>query len=164
MEKLLYTDAGMFALWNKNSYKNIDEYDKWEELFLEDETIIKEIEKESFVPIYFHRDGTFKFKINLEEELSDLEKEYMFSKSDTYIINTDGGLVLSGIEFISNNYSEDEVLSINIEKGLYEVRLFLIEWDKEPVKEDLPDCIIKINKIVNKSDNYSNKLDSFKEI
>ena len=164
MEKLLYTDAGMFALWNKNSYINIDEYDKWEELFLEDETIIKEIEKESFVPIYFHRDGTFKFKVNLEEELSDLEKEYMFSKSETYIINTDGGLVLSGIEFISNNYSEDEVLSINIEKGLYEVRLFLIEWDKEPVKEDLPDCIIKINKIVNKSDNYSNKLDSFKEI
>ena len=164
MEKLLYTDAGMFALWNKNSYKNIDEYDKWEELFLEDETIIKEIEKESFVPINFHSDGTFKFKVNLEEELSNLEKEYMFSKSDTYIINTDGGLVLSGIEFISNNYSEDEVLNINIEKGLYEVRLFLIEWDKEPVKEDLPDCIIKINKIVNKSDNYSNKLDSFKEI
>ncbi len=164
IEKLLYTDCGMFALWDKNNYRNIDSYEEWEGLFLEDETIINEIKKERFVPIYFHADGTFKFKINLEKELTKEENEYKFSESEKYIINTDGVLNVSGIENISGNYLDSDVLSLKLEKGFYEVRLFLIEWDKEPVKEELPDCIIELKKLDNNNGNYSNKLDSFSRI
>ena len=35
----LFTNSGMWALWDYETYKDVDDYDKWEPLFCEDEDI-----------------------------------------------------------------------------------------------------------------------------
>lgn len=49
-KKDLTTASGMWGLWDYDTYKHIDDYDKWDSLFCEDEDIIKQIESHYFVP------------------------------------------------------------------------------------------------------------------
>ena len=66
----LHTASGMWGLWNYNAYKHIDDYDKWEPLFCEDEDIVKQIESHNFVPIYIFEDGCRSFTVRVDDGLS----------------------------------------------------------------------------------------------
>ena len=48
-KKDLHTASGMWGLWNYDTYKHIDDYDKWEPLFCEDEDIVKQIKRRLLV-------------------------------------------------------------------------------------------------------------------
>lgn len=47
----LDTASGMWALWDYDTYKNVNSYEEWEPLFCEDQDIEKQISKHAFVPI-----------------------------------------------------------------------------------------------------------------
>ena len=55
----------MWALWNYEAYQNVNDYEKWEPLFCEDEDIKKQIEKKVFVPIYIFEDGCRAFSLKI---------------------------------------------------------------------------------------------------
>lgn len=83
-KKELGTASGMWGLWNYDTYKHIDDYDKWDRLFCEDEDIVKQIESQYFVPIYIFEDGCRSFTIRIDEEISEREKKYICVQSEGY--------------------------------------------------------------------------------
>lgn len=172
IEKAIYTSCGMWMLWDYEEYKNIDSYDQWENIFLEDEDIIKQIDKEKVVPINIHCDGCFQFRVKINEELNDREKQYIVNKSDEYLLDTSGCIILSGLENIYNDVKESESIKIELEQGKYTIAVCLIEWDKEPgmVLEDgnpapnaLPDFIILVHNEKNNNKSYRKSIETFNE-
>ena len=67
-KKDLNTASGMWGLWNYDTYKHIDDYDKWYVLFCEDEDIIKQVESHFFVPVYIFEDGCRSFTVRIDED------------------------------------------------------------------------------------------------
>ena len=172
LEKTLSTGCGMWALWDYEEYKNITSYEEWENLFLSDNDIIKQISNSKFVPIYIHTDGIFQFRVKINEQLSEREQKYVIATSEEYLIKTEGRLYLSGIEYIGNEVKEDEGIRLNLKSDSYSVKIHIIEWDKEPGMrledgsasiEALPDFTILINKENKANKKYRQKLDTFDE-
>ena len=171
-EKAIYTGSGMWILWDYEQYKGIDSYDDWEPVFLEDEDIEKQIEIAKAVPINIHSDGCFQFRIKVNEELDERESKYVCVKSEEYRLVTDGVIVLSGLENIYGNVTEDECIKVKVEKGGYSVTVYLIEWAAEPgmKKEDgspmpdaLPDFIVLIQDERTVGKEYRKAVDTFDE-
>lgn len=131
-KKNLETDSGMWALWDYKAYKNIDAYEKWEPLFCEDESIKKQIEQKSFVPIYIFEDGCRAFTLKINGELTEREQKYCCVRSEEYLFYSDGKAVLSGIDHIDAGVTEDEAIVFDIPKGYYSVSVYLLSWDEEP--------------------------------
>ncbi|MBR1737361.1 MAG: hypothetical protein IJ736_10165, partial [Firmicutes bacterium] len=164
--------SGMFALWDHETYKHIDDYDKWEPLFVEDEDIEKQIKNNAFVPAYFHQDGCFGFELKIDEDLSDRERKYIIVQSEEYLFRSSGKAVLSGIDYIDSNVSPDEAIIIDIPEGFYSVKVYLIAWDDEPgaylengdVSPDaLPDCIVVVKSDADRGKVYRTKVNTFSE-
>lgn len=173
MEKLrkkIYTMAGMWSLWDFKQYNNINSYEEWENLFLNDKDIVKQIELSKFVPIYLHTDGSYLFEVKINEKLTERENKYVVKKSQKYLLKSDGEVILSGIEFISNSVNEDEVIKVNLDNGFYSVEIYLIAWDAEPnmkledgcaSSDALPDIIIGINKVEENNETYRKSIETF---
>ena len=171
-QKELNTMSGMWAVWDYEAYKFVDDYDKWEPLFCEDEDIIKQIDKNTFVPIYVHEDGIRAFDVKIDEDLNEREKKYIITKSEPYLLNSTGRVHISGIECIASNVRTDEAITVELEKGCYSVQIYLIAWDDEPEAflsngevspNALPDFIVVIKSNPDMDYNYRKELETFVE-
>ena len=79
-------------------------------------------------------------------------------------------MVLSGLENIYGNVTEEECIKVELEKGDYSVAVYLIEWDAEPgmKTEDgspapgaLPDFVVLIQKEKSIGKAYRKSVDTF---
>ena len=170
--KDLATDCGMWGLWDSEAYKSIDNYDKWEPLFVEDEDIQKQVESTSFIPIYIHSDGVCSFEVKIDGSLSEREKKYICVSSEKYLFHSSGKAYLSGIDNIGFTFNENEVLELPLAEGYYAVTVHLISWDEEPgaylengeISPDaLPDFIVIIESGAAPDGAYRKNIETFDE-
>lgn len=171
IKKNLTTDCGMFGIWDKKYFEKITSYEEWENEFIENEDIEKNIEQSTFVPIYIHTDGTFQFKVKYEGNLDEREEKNIINKSKEYLFKTEGESYLSGIEYIESNVDKDRCLKLDLEKGIYSIQMNTIAWDNEPdaflpngdVSENaLSDCVVIIKKIDKIDKDYKKDVETFK--
>ena len=170
--KNLITDSGMFAVWDYSTYAQIDDYDKWEPLFVEDKDIETQIKNASFTPVYFHQDGFFGFILKIDEELDERESKYIIVKSDEYLFHANGKTVLSGIDYIDSKVRSDEAIIVDLPEGYYSIKVYLIAWDEEPgaflengdtSPNALPDCIVVVRSNADKNKPYRMSVNTFSE-
>lgn len=168
----LCTDSGMWALWDYETYKDIDDYDKWEPLFCEDTDIENQIKRKTFVPINIEEDGCCSFTLKIDEELSDREQKYVCVKSDEYLFQSRGRAVLSGIEYIERDIKPEQVMIIGLPEGVYSVQVYLISWNEEPDAyldtgdvnpEALSDFVVLIKSKADSEKTYRIKVNTFSE-
>lgn len=168
----LATGSGMWALWDYETYKNVDDYEKWEPLFCEDEDIKKQIQKKAFVPIYIFEDGCRSFTLKVDCELSEREKKYSCVQSEEYLFYSNGKAVLSGIENIDAEVKENEAIIFDLPKGYYSVSIYLIDWDKEPgaylengnvSPNALSDFVILLKSNADESKLYRQRINTFSQ-
>ncbi|MBQ5734906.1 MAG: hypothetical protein IIV51_05940 [Lachnospiraceae bacterium] len=171
-KKDLNTSSGMWGLWNYNTYKHIDDYDKWEPLFCEDEDIVKQIESHNFVPVYIFEDGCRSFTIRVDEELSEREKRYVCVQSEEYLLKSTGKIVVSGIDEINKELSPNNVIELDMQEGYYSVKIFLLAWDEEPgaylengeINPDaLSDFVVVVKSNADLKGEYRTKINTFSE-
>ncbi len=171
-EKMINTYSGMWALWDYENYKNIFDEEEWGNKFINDDDILKEISTSKFVPIYAHINGSRQFKIKVNESLDDREKQYVIATSKPYLLDTNGLVILSGIENILGDVSDQEAIKINVQKGKYEVIAYIIAWDKEPnmkladgtiSSNALPDFVICMNTIDEENKQFCKSPETFEE-
>lgn len=171
-KKNLTTGSGMWGLWDYETYKEVDDYEKWEPLFCEDEDIQKQIEKKAFVPVYIFEDGCRSFTLKIDCGLSEREEQYVCVKSEKYLFYSNGKSILSGIDCINTNVAEDEAIIFDIPKGFYEVSIFLLSWDEEPGAylengsvnpNALSDFVVVLKSNANEKESYRQKINTFSE-
>ena len=171
-KKDLHTASGMWGLWNYNTYKHIDDYDKWETLFCENEDIVKQIESHNFVPVYIFEDGCRSFTIRVDEELSEREKRYVCVQSEKYLLKSTGKVVVSGIDEINQKLSSNNVIEMDLREGYYSVKVYLLAWDEEPgaylengeISSDaLSDFVVVIKSNANLEREYRTRINTFSE-
>lgn len=168
----LHTASGMWGLWNYDTYKHIDDYDKWEPLFCEDEDIVKQIESHNFVPIYIFEDGCMSFTVRVDEELSEREKTYICVQSEEYLLKSTGKVIVSGIDKIEKDINSDKVIELDLPEGYYSVKVYIIAWDEEPgayldngdISPDaLSDFVVIIKSNANLESGYRTRINTFSE-
>lgn len=168
----LYTASGMWGLWNYDTYKHIDDYNKWDSLFCEDEDIVKQIESHYFVPVNIFEDGCRSFTVRIDEEISEREKQYICVQSEEYLLKSTGKVIVSGIDKIDQNIRTDRVMELDLPEGYYSVKIYLIAWDEEPgayldnseISPDaLSDFVIVIKSGVDSERGYRTKINTFSE-
>lgn len=171
-KKNLTTGSGMWGLWDYETYKEVDDYEKWEPLFCEDEDIQKQIEKKAFVPVYIFEDGCRSFTLKIDCGLSEREKAFVCVKSEKYLFYSNGKSILSGIDCINTNVAEDEAIIFDIPKGFYEVSIFLLSWDDEPGAylengsvnpNALSDFVVVLKSNANEKESYRQRINTFSE-
>lgn len=171
-KKDLNTASGMWGIWNYNTYKHIDNYDKWEPLFCEDEDIVNQIESRYFVPINIMEDGSCSFTIRIDEQMSDREQKYVCVQSEEYLLKSTGRVIVSGIEKITEKIDSDNVIELNLPEGYYSVKIYLISWDEEPgayledgkvSPEALSDFVVLIKSGANPEREYRTRINTFSE-
>lgn len=170
-KKELSTMSGMWALWDYETYKDVNDYDKWEPLFCDDEDILRQIMQNSFVPVYISEDGCRSFVLKVDEELNEREKQYTVASSDEYFFHSNGKVVLSGIDSIDTNINND-VMEINLPEGNYSVSVYLLAWDEElgaylengeVSPNALPDFVLIVNSNADSNKEYRKRIDTFSE-
>lgn len=168
----LHTASGMWGLWDYDTYKHIDDYDKWEPLFCEDEDIVKQIECHSFVPIYIFEDGCMSFTVRVDEELSEREKTYICVQSEEYLLKSTGKIIVSGIDKIEKDINSEKVMELDLPEGYYSVKVYIIAWNEEPgayldngdVSPDaLSDFVVIIKSNANLESEYRTRINTFSE-
>ncbi len=173
MVQALATDSGMWGLWDYSEYQNIDSYDEWEPLFCEDETILSQIAKEKFVPIYIHSDGCLQFQVQIDLPLNDREKKCLIAQSQPYLFSSSGKAVLSGIEAIGKNVSPQRGLLFDLPAGKYAVTVSMLNWHKEtgtvqedgkPAPNTLPDFIVSISSDAKEDMRYRQDVETFDDL
>lgn len=170
MDKSLFTHRGMWTLWDYEHFKNITSIEEFENTFKNLEDIEKHVKLNKFVPIHVHTNGEFQFRVKINEKLDKREKKYVSANSGVYLFEASGKTYLSGIELIDNIVFENEVIELDLEKGLYEVEINLVEWDKEPgmrledgssAPDALPDFIVEIRSVDKLKKKYKTSVDTF---
>lgn len=168
----LLTNSGMWALWDYETYRSVDEFDKWEPLFCEDGDIAKQIEKKAFVPICIFEDGCRNFTVKIDEELSERERNYICVKSEAYIFHSNGRVILSGIDDINTAVTAKEAILMDLPEGYYSVSVYLLSWDEEPgayledekVSPDaLSDFVVLLRSNADKAGTYRKRINTFSE-
>lgn len=168
----LNTDSGMWGLWDYETYRDVDDYDKWDSLFCEDVDIEEQIKRNTFVPINIQEDGCYSFTVRIDEELSDREKKYICVKSDEYLFKSSGKTILSGIENIDTNVKADDAIIIDLLEGFYSVQVYLISWDEElgayldngDINPDaLSDFVVLVKSKAEKEKSYRLEINTFSE-
>lgn len=171
-KKELAADCGMWGLWSFDAYGYIDDYDKWDKLFCEDEDIEKQVLTGSFVPFYIHSDGVCSFVVKVDEPLSERESKFVCVKSEKYLFRAKGKTFLSGTENIGEDADDESCLAIDLPEGNYAVTAHLISWDEEPgaylengeVSPDaLPDFVILIESGASPDGEYRQSVETFEE-
>lgn len=171
----LQTDAGMFGMWDYEYYDSIVTYRDWEKYFLQEKSILQQIDAARFVPINIQSDGGFGFEARLGDEtgeatLTQREEKYLVVSSETYLIKINSMVCFSGIEHVNKKIDSSNVGKYNIGKGDYEVVIHLIDWvsepgmqkkDLKPKKGALPDFVILIHQIKKLKRNYCKDINTF---
>lgn len=172
LKKVLYTNSGMFGLWDHRNFTSIVDYDSWENELLEDKDLVDKIISGTFAPININSDGAFEFEIRIGStaKLNPRELNYLIVSSEPYLFASSGSLNASGIEFIEKEPSE-EIISLDVPSGHYQMIVNLIAWDEEPgmtnEKGDpasgaLPDFIVLVQPVNDRMPNYyRTKLETF---
>lgn len=172
LKKDINTSSGMWALWDYETYKQIDSYEKWEPFFCEDEDIERQIENNSLVPINIFEDGCRSFVLKIDEELSEREKTYTCVKSEEYIFYSNGKVVLSGIDAINTSVTGEEAIVVDLPEGFYSSTVFLLAWDEEPgayckngeiSPNALPDFVVVLKSNAEENKVYRKKINTFSE-
>ena len=169
------TDAGMLALWDRQNFQAITDYETWEPELLEDEDIQRHILAGAYVPLYIHSDGAFGCEVRVGDTsapavLSTREQEYRFMTSQPYLFRSPGEAYLSGIEHVEGEPGQS-VGRVTVAPGNYAVTVSMLEWDKEPgakgedgqpVADALPDFLVLLN-LVTGQEEFRTKVDTFDE-
>ena len=170
--KNIATGCGMWALWDFETYKAIDDYDKWEPLFCEDEDIQKQVETSNFVPVYIHSDGVCSFEVKIDGSLSEREQKYVCVSSEKYLLHSNGKVFLSGIDDIGGSVSESGAIALPLEAGYYAVTVHLLSWNEEPgayledgsvSPDSLPDFVVIIESGAAPDGEYRKTIETFDE-
>ncbi len=155
VRQLCMTDAGMFCLWDLDSFKDVVDYNSWSGRLESDESILDEIRKGTFVPINAGADGASEVLIRFDEQLTERETTYRLVGSQPYLFVASGVACVSGIEHVDSTTANDStsVGIIQLSPGKYDVTIHLIGWDEEPgmklesggpAEGALPDFIVTI--------------------
>lgn len=169
-DKSISTDCGMWALWDYAAYEAVDSFDLWQENFCEDEDISRQIRQATFVPVNIRTDGCFAFQIKVDEPLNEREREYLTAASEEYLFQTQGKIVLSGLENVTGVYRPSAAITKTVPAGSYAVRVFLIDWEQEPgsrIDEEtpsenaLPDFIVSLTSGADTHRRYRTDLETF---
>jgi hypothetical protein len=155
----LGTDAGMFALWDREAFPGVVDYDTWEAELLENEDMRRHIRAGHLVPVGTRSDGAFGFAVRVGSAdapaaLGDRERRYLAVSSEPYRVRSPGRLYLSGIEYIHAEPEAASVMAVDVPPGPCAVTVHLLDWDEEPGMTDeagrptpdaLPDFLVLVN-------------------
>jgi hypothetical protein len=165
------TDSGMLCLWQSAAFASIHDYDSWEEELLEDEDIIRHIQRGELVPINIRSDGSFEVEIRMgeKEALNEREKRHLLVSSMPYLFRSTGQLHVSGLEHVTAKPGSG-VGSLQLKPGDYAVTIHLISWDEEPGSKDeqgkpkpdaLPDFVVLLEPTSQKDRTYRTAVETF---
>ncbi|MBQ0065373.1 MAG: hypothetical protein KBT48_06380 [Firmicutes bacterium] len=150
----------------------MDDYDKWEPLFCEDEDILKQIQKKTFVPFTIFEDGTRTFSVRIDDKLTEKEDKYKIVHSEKYLFQTQGKAILSGIEYIDKKVEEKESIILDLQPGTYEVEVYLLAWDEDPQAflpngqispKALSDFVVLVHSKTDPNKKYRERVNTFSE-
>lgn len=152
----LRTDAGMFGIWQPESFEAVTSLEDWHETVSEDAAITAHIQSGVFVPINIGADGAFQFIARGLEgpgtSLSEREVRYLAVSSEPYRLISRGSVALGPLEAVGA-YMGLEAVRLPAGAGQYLVVVHLIDWsaepgsstpDGEPSLNALPDFVIEI--------------------
>jgi hypothetical protein len=173
-QRALITDAGMFALWDREAFLGAVDYDSWEAELVEDEDIQRHIHAGHLVPIGIHSDGAFGFaarvgSVDAPAVPSERERRYLTVSSEPYRVRSPGRLHLSGIEHIHAEPEAASVMALDVPAGDWAVTVHLLEWDSEPGMKDaqgrptpdaLPDFLVLLNPAT-RTEGFRQSVDTF---
>ena len=154
---VLATDAGMLGLWSPTSFREVIDYETWEDALLEDEDVSRHIAAGAFVPVNIGSDGAFQLAARIGSthepaELTERERRYLLVSSSSYLFVSTGAAVISGMEHVQAD--PDVGLKIPLPAGRWSVTVALLDWADEPGSKDdharptataLPDFTLLIN-------------------
>jgi hypothetical protein len=155
-EQALRTDAGMFGVWQPESFEAVTSLDGWHEAVSEDAAIVTHIQNGAFVPINIGADGAFQFTVRVLEgagtSLNEREGRYVAVSSDPYLLISQGSVLLGPLEAVGS-FAGIETLRVPVASGRHLVVVHLIDWnaepgsmtpDGEPGPNALPDFIVEL--------------------
>lgn len=144
----LMTDSGLHLIWDRAYFSAVRDYDTWAKELEEDEPVRRHIAAAHIVPIDIHSDGAFTFEVRAESAsmppLSEDEKRRTLVRSEPYRFACLGHLDVSGIEHVHAD-GGNQVASIELPSGMYDVVVHLMNYDDIPQRADEhPDFIITV--------------------
>lgn len=112
VRETLKTGLGMFAIWNRQDFAEIFDYDTWKSAIGDDKAIRRHAAKGTLVPIPVQVPGAYTFEIRVgssdsPSELTPAEHRSVTDSSEPYRFRSLGGLNLSSIEAIGSEVGND---------------------------------------------------------
>lgn len=150
LSTLATTGAGLCALWDPSRFTDVVELEQWEDLFCEDESIVRLITEGAFVPLNIGGDGAFQVAVRTES-LTARERNVLAATSQPYQLITQGRMQLGGLEEIGSCVGG--ATEFAFDAGIYSVIVHLIDSgadaasvdaDGKLTAEALPDFIVTI--------------------
>ena len=146
-----HTDAGMLAVWDAATFRDVDGYDAWERRV--EDRLAEAIRAGELVPVNIGSDGAYGVRlVTSADGLTDRETIYEVVTSEPYLLVASGGDVcLGGLEFIGS--PDGAPATLELPAGRYAVRTTIVGWDEEPGAKDadgrpsptaLPDFVVQI--------------------
>ena len=133
---VVFTDAGMLALWDVERFREVVDYDTWALELLEGEALGGHIDAGALVPINIGHEGAWKVLIRTgtvadPAALTERESTYLAQAAGPYLLITEGVARLSGLESVGVEML-DRTIELRLPAGRYTVGLHLLDWSKEP--------------------------------
>ena len=118
------------------AFTSVHDYETWDSHLGEDGDIRRHVCAGDLVPINIGGDGAFEIEVRVGSAsspaaLSEREQTYLDVASEPYRFMSDGGLCLSGIEYVQGA-PDGHVGRLALSPGEYAVVVHLIGWDREP--------------------------------
>lgn len=140
VRETLRTGLGMFALWNRNDFAGIVDYETWRPELGDDQAIERQAAQGTLIPIRVSSFNPYTFEIRVGSpgapaELTQEEKRSVADIDGPFPFRSLGGLNLSAIEAIGSEVGND-VARVRIDPGEYMVRVYQL---------GLPDFVILVN-------------------
>lgn len=133
VRETLKTGLGMFAVWNRQDFSEIFDYDAWKSEVGDDKAIRRHAAKGTLVPIPVQSQGACTFEIRVGSpdspaELTPAEHRSVIDSSDPHPFRSLGGLNLSGVEAIGSEVGND-VARVRMVPGDYGVTVHRMSGD-----------------------------------
>ncbi len=131
VRETLKTGLGMFALWNRNDFAAIVDYETWKPQLGDDEAIERQVAKGTLIPIKVHSFAPHIFEIrvgspDMSAVLTPAESRSVTDLSGPFPFRSLGGLNLSAIEAIGSEVGND-VARVRMVPGDYSVTVYRME-------------------------------------
>lgn len=133
VRETLRTGLGMFAVWNRQDFAEIFDYDAWKRALGDDKAIQRHAAKGTLVPIKVPSPGSFTFEIRVGSPdspaaLSPPEHRAVNDSSEPCRFRSLGGLNLSAVEAIGSEVGND-VARVRMVPGDYAVTVHRMSGD-----------------------------------